>query len=72
MIAHDVLVLMKRRVLPPELEDARPKRLRFRVFTLAAKVAYHARRVLARIASAALALAGLVPARAQSLALVPH
>ncbi len=72
MIAHNVLVLMKRRVLPPELKDARPKRLRFRVFTLAAKVAYHARRVLARIASAALALAGLIPARAHSLALVPH
>jgi hypothetical protein len=71
MIAHDVLILMKRRVLPPEFKDARPKRLRFRVFTIAAKVIHHARGLVARVARVVLDLGGLVDGRSRGLALAP-
>jgi hypothetical protein len=38
---------MKVLVLPPPFEDARPKRLRFAVFNLPARLVSHARRLCA-------------------------
>jgi hypothetical protein len=38
-----------RRLGPPELRDARPKRLRFRLFNLPTTLIHHARRLVARV-----------------------
>ena len=35
--------------MPPELKKARPKRLRFAVFTIPATIAFHARQLWARL-----------------------
>ena len=71
MVTHDVLVLMKRLPLADEFRDARPKRLRFRVFTRAAKVLVHARQLVARLAEEVLAAASALLARPRGQALVP-
>ena len=60
---------MKRLVAPPELKDARPKRLRFRLFTLPAKVVAHARGLMARIAARLLAAADALALRARTMSL---
>lgn len=49
--------------LPPELSSARPKRLRFSVFTLGGRIVSHAGRLVVRVGAEAEALAGLVAAR---------
>jgi hypothetical protein len=71
LFTHNVLVAMKRLVLPPHLSKARPKRLRLRVFALAAKVISHARAIVARVATRLLDAAGAVWARGRILMLVP-
>jgi hypothetical protein len=69
LLAHNVLIAMKRLVAPPELKDARPKRLRFRLFTLPAKVIAHARGIVARIAQRLLDAADALALRARTLRL---
>lgn len=49
VITHNLLQLMKAVALPPELANARPKRLRFAVFTHIGQVVRHAGRLLMRI-----------------------
>lgn len=49
-LTYNVLSAMKTLGLPPKLADARPKRLRFMVFTIPARVISHARRIWARVA----------------------
>jgi hypothetical protein len=71
LFTHNVLVAMKRLVLPPHLSKARPKRLRLRVFALAAKVISHARAIVARVATRLLDAAGAVHARGRIVALAP-
>jgi hypothetical protein len=71
MLTHNVLVLMRRLTVPEGLRDARPKRLRFRLFTLPAKVLTHARRLVARVAAHLLEAAALLTARRRILGLVP-
>lgn len=71
VVTHDVLVLMKRLTLADEFRDARPKRLRFRVFTMAAKVLVHARQLIARVAEEVLAAASVLLARPRGQALAP-
>jgi hypothetical protein len=71
LFTHNVLVAMKRLVLPPDLSKARPKRLRLRVFAIAAKVITHARRIVARVAKWILDAADVIAARGRVLALVP-
>lgn len=51
LLTHNVLVAMKRLALPPELLDARPKRLRFELIWQAARVVHHARRLILRIST---------------------
>jgi hypothetical protein len=51
MLAYNVLVAMKLVALPPEFATARPKRLRFAVFEVAARITSHARQLLLRLAS---------------------
>lgn len=69
VLTHNLLIAMKRLVLPPELRQARPKRLRFRVFTLPAKVIAHARGLIARIANRLLTLADALAVRTRILSL---
>ncbi len=69
LFTHNVLVAMKRLVLPPDLQKARPKRLRLRVFALAAKVISHARQLVARVAKRLLDAADILLARRRILAL---
>jgi hypothetical protein len=69
MLAHNVLVAMKRLTAPPELKDARPKRLRFRLFTLPARIIMHARGIVARVAVRLLEAAGALALRARAMTL---
>lgn len=51
VITHNLLQLLKAGVLPPEYATARPKRLRFAIFTQFGRVIRHAGQVLLRISS---------------------
>jgi hypothetical protein len=53
VLTHNLLELMKRLTLPPEYRNARPKRLRFAVFTHFGRVVSHAGQMLLKIASMA-------------------
>ena len=50
LITYNILSAMKSLALPAELHTARPKRLRFLVFTLAGRIVSHAGRLVLRIA----------------------
>ncbi len=50
MITHNLIQLLKAVALPEEYATARPKRLRFAVFTKFGRVIRHAGQVLLRIA----------------------
>lgn len=69
LLTYNVLSALKSLALPPALSAARPKRLRFTVFTLAGRLVSRARRLHVRVAAAAERLAGLIAAR-QRLTLV--
>ncbi len=49
VLTYNLLSVLRRTALPKELERARPKRLRFLVFALAATVLSHARQLMARV-----------------------
>jgi hypothetical protein len=49
MLTYNVLSALKTLSLPPEFQDARPKRLRFLVFAIGAELISHARRLYARL-----------------------
>jgi hypothetical protein len=51
LLAHNVLTALKRLALPPELLTARPKRLRFLVFTVPGRLITHARQLWLRLAT---------------------
>jgi hypothetical protein len=69
LLTYNVLSALKSLALPPALSTARPKRLRFAVFTLAGRLVSRARQVRVRVGAAAERLAGLIAAR-RRLALV--
>jgi hypothetical protein len=50
VITYNVLTAMKRLVLPPDLQTARPKRLRFLIFQQPGKLIHHARKMILRLA----------------------
>lgn len=52
VLTYNVLSAMKTLALDPEFADARPKRLRFAIFTIPARILSHARRIFARVAKA--------------------
>jgi hypothetical protein len=66
-LSHNVLTALKRLALPPELLTARPKRLRFLIFSTPGRLVHHARRLLLRLA----ALAESVVAYGEGLRLLP-
>ena len=51
VIAHNVLQALKRLALPAELLTARPKRLRFLLFSMPGRLVHHARRLILRVAA---------------------
>lgn len=51
LLAHNVLTALKRLALPPELLTARPKRLRFLVFTVPGRLITQARHLWLRLAT---------------------
>ncbi len=55
VLTHDVLELLKAVALDKELRHARPKRLRFRVFTQFGRVVHHARASFIRVVGRVLA-----------------
>ena len=63
LLTYNVLSALKSLALPAHLSAARPKRLRFAVFTLAGRILTHAGRLMLRISEEAERLAGLVAAR---------
>jgi hypothetical protein len=69
LLTYNVLSALKSLALPPALSTARPKRLRFTLFTLAGRLVTHARQLVLRVSAAAERLAGLIAAR-HRLALV--
>ena len=69
LLTYNVLSALKSLALPSSLSAARPKRLRFTVFTLAGRLAAPAGRLVLRIGAAAERLAGLLAARGQLLRL---
>ncbi len=71
LLTYNILSAMKSLALPPALSAARPKRLRFTLFTLAGRLVTHAGQLRLRVSRAAEALAGLIAARTR-LALVAH
>jgi len=71
LLTYNVLSALKSLALPPALSAARPKRLRFTLFTLAGRLVTHAGHLRLRVSRAAEALAGLIAAR-ERLVLVAH
>ena len=51
VLTHNLLHLLKAIVLPPEYATARPKRLRFAIFTQFGRVISHTGQMILRIAS---------------------
>lgn len=62
LLAHNVLTALKRLALPPELLTARPKRLRFLVFTVPGRLVTHARQLWLRLATTQARLAQWIEA----------
>jgi Transposase DDE domain group 1 len=65
LLAYNILSAMKSLVLPAALRAARPKRLRFALFTMAGRLISHAGKLVLQISAAAERLAGLREARRQ-------
>ena len=72
LITYNVLSLLKRHALPERLRDAKPKRLRYELFSVAAKIRNHAHELTARLAAPPLTVDELVAARQRLLDLSHH
>jgi len=66
-IAFNVLTVLKRRALPARFEQARPKRLRFEVFAIPAKLSIHQSRLSARCSASEPRLNEIIEARQRLL-----
>ena len=62
---------MKQLALPPSMETARPKKLRFSLFSLAARITSHAGSLVMKIGRSAEQLADLVASRLRLAKLAP-
>ena len=68
-LTFNVLTVLKRRALPERLRDARPKRLRFELFTLPGKLIVHQSRLSVRVSAGKERLQEIVEARGHLLAM---
>jgi hypothetical protein len=69
LLTYNVLSVMKSLALPAPLSAARPKRLRFALFSLAGRLITHAGQLVLRISAEAERLVGLVAARTRLVVL---
>jgi hypothetical protein len=69
-LTYNVLTVLKRRALPERLRDARPKRLRFELFTLPAKLTVHQSRLSIHTSAREERLQEVVTARGRLLAML--
>jgi len=72
LLPDNVLSALKSLALPAHLSAARPKRLRFALFTLPGRLVTHAGRLILRISAQAEHLVELIAARARLAALQPR
>ena len=72
LLTDNVLSALKSLALPAHLSAARPKRLRFALFTLPGRLVTHAGRLLLRVSAEAERLVGLIAARTRLAALQPQ
>jgi hypothetical protein len=63
LLTYNVLTVLRHRALPERFRDARPKRLRYEVFTVPAEIRMHARQLTARLGAPPLTVDELVTAR---------
>lgn len=63
LLTYNVLTVLRRRALPERFWHARPKRLRYEVFTVPAEIRMHARQLTARLGAPPLTVDELVSAR---------
>jgi hypothetical protein len=63
LLTYNVLSAMKQLALPPSMESAQPKRMRFSLFSLAARITSHSGMLVMKIGRALEDLAGLVTSR---------
>ena len=68
-LTFNVLTVLKRRALPPRYRDARPKRLRYELFTLPGKLAIHHSQISVRVPVEERRLREIVEARGRLLAM---
>lgn len=68
-LAFNVLTVLKRRALPDRFRDARPKRLRYELFTLAGELAVHQSQLSVRVPVGGERLQEIVDARSRLLAM---
>jgi hypothetical protein len=72
LITYNVLSLLKRHALPERMRDAKPKRLRYELFSVAARIRHHAHELTARLAAPPLTVDEIVAARQRLLELSDH
>lgn len=63
LLTYNVLTVLRRVALPDRFHDARPKRLRYEVFTVPAEIRSHARQLTARLGVPPLTADELITAR---------
>lgn len=63
LLTYNLLTVLRRRALPARFRDARPRRLRYEVFTVPAEIRTHARQLTARLGAPPLTVEELVAAR---------
>jgi hypothetical protein len=63
LLTYNVLTVLRRKALPERFCRARPKRLRYEVFTVPAAIRSHARRMIARLGAPPLTAEELIAAR---------
>jgi hypothetical protein len=69
LLTYNLCTVLRRRALPARFWDARPRRLRYEVFTIPAALSAHARQLTARLGVPPLTVAELVTARGNLRAL---
>ena len=69
LLTYNLLTVLRRQALPERFRQARPKRLRYEVFTVPAEIHSHARQVTAKLGAPPLNVEELIAARGRLRAL---
>ena len=69
LLTYNLLTVLRRQALPERFRQARPKRLRYEVFTVPAEIHSHARQVTAKLGAPPLTVDELIAARGRLRAL---